>query len=464
MVIFYFFLLGLLIGVRCDEADNAVDIGETVKEVESILAEDPKLPRLTRGEIVSLIEEVRNGKDLMVVLPQQFNTTLEEMFTAKPVTQIIHDNNPPQTTKRPKRRRKPVRPVYVHTTSGETVGPTGASTEPTVKTTAFKASTTPESITEEWQPKVYVTPHPTAATSPAAAPSMPSEPAQSTPDVSVVADSLSPDMKELLSSFGLLGTPSTTAEPPTFMLKSITPSVDPTSYSRFKPLPSTSEGMSPDMKSFLASYGLLDIRKSKSLAPPPDPLEHLPYQDVLEELGLRKSKKLNHVFNPNEIKNSTEELHKVNKILMKLREYSEGNATDFSPDEVNELLLLENNTKLAVGEDPIDSFQSFRTKIEVKRQQPNDTDLATTTEAVEDVTTDMPTTSDEEDSSESTPSGTDLEDSFGRGETSTRRPNGFYFLLDWNSFLDVGLEDRQVNLNFSPKVGDPKNFIPVTIP
>ncbi|KAK9511925.1 hypothetical protein O3M35_000485 [Rhynocoris fuscipes] len=420
----YLLLLAMLVGTKCDEAENTVDIGQTVKEVESILAEDPNLPRLTRGEIVTLIEEVRNGKDLMVVLPQQFNTTLEGEV---------------KTTKRPKRRRKPIRPVYIHSTTTVANNDTTATSPSTTSSTESSSS----QQTEDWLPKFYITPQKFTTTTPVPTTlktTTPQSIQNNKPDVSVAAESLSPDMKELLSSFGLLGGPvKTTSEIPNFMIKSMSPTVDPSSYSRFKPLPSTFEGMSPDMQSFLAAYGLLDSRQAKSKqTPAPDPLEHLPNKDILEDLGLRQSKKLNqHVFNPNSIKNSTEELHKVNKILMKLREFSEGNGSDLNEDEVKELLLIENNTKLTSGEDPIDSFQSLENKTEVKRQQPNDTEAVTTT-------TESSAPSSADGNTEATVSPGDLADSFGGAETSTRRPNGFYFLLDWNSFLDVGLPVRRV--------------------
>ncbi|XP_014210010.1 cell wall protein DAN4 [Copidosoma floridanum] len=65
----------------------------------------------------------------------------------------------------------------------------------------------------------------------------------------------------------------------------------------------------------------------------------------------------------------------------------------------------------------------------------------------------------------------DLEDSFG-GSTSepdpvlpTRPKTGFYFLVDWNSFLEVGEDGKdKVSLRFAPKVGDRTRFIPVKIP
>ena len=99
-------------------------------------------------------------------------------------------------------------------------------------------------------------------------------------------------------------------------------------------------------------------------------------------------------------------------------------------------------------------------KNEVKRQQSSN---GTTTEAT---------------NQDKGPSLTDLADSFGGstestpGEVSvsdalpTKKPNGLYFLLDWNSFLDVGEEgnSRRVNLRFNPRIGNRRDFLPVTVP
>lgn len=67
----------------------------------------------------------------------------------------------------------------------------------------------------------------------------------------------------------------------------------------------------------------------------------------------------------------------------------------------------------------------------------------------------------------------DLADSFGGNEgldpvseepLPPPKKNGFYFFSDWNSFLEVGLEDDKVEVRFDPKIGDSSPFIPVKIP
>ncbi|KAL9871847.1 uncharacterized protein ACN2A1_014753 isoform 1-T6 [Glossina fuscipes fuscipes] len=62
-----------------------------------------------------------------------------------------------------------------------------------------------------------------------------------------------------------------------------------------------------------------------------------------------------------------------------------------------------------------------------------------------------------------------LEESFGPNPIAEeppppRKKNGFYFLADWNSFLEVGDGDDQVVVRLSPKIGDPRLFLPVKIP
>lgn len=64
-----------------------------------------------------------------------------------------------------------------------------------------------------------------------------------------------------------------------------------------------------------------------------------------------------------------------------------------------------------------------------------------------------------------------LEESFGGSTRApdpvlpTKRRSGLYFLVDWNTFLEVGDDDSEkVNLRFQPKVGDRTRFLPITVP
>lgn len=49
--------------------------------------------------------------------------------------------------------------------------------------------------------------------------------------------------------------------------------------------------------------------------------------------------------------------------------------------------------------------------------------------------------------------------------TNGDRQTGVYYLIDWNTFLDVDNQmGRRVNLRFQPKIGDPKRFLHITVP
>ncbi|BES93569.1 Hypothetical protein NTJ_06378 [Nesidiocoris tenuis] len=543
-----------------DQHDNKVDIGATVQEVEAMLAKDPRLPRLTRGEILKLIDEVRTGKDVVVVLPD--NTSTEgfgSSTTAKP--------------KKVKRRRKKpttVRPVYVHATTADEQTSSASST-----VASSEISSTSSTESNEWipsstsRPRIKLTPKPMASgpqsespgvlppipgldvveginswtgtggnkqTEPSIyitpSPPVPDSPMESPPNIKAAAESLGPEMKDLLTKFGLLG--ETTTEK-FYQGGHPAPTIDPEVYSRFKPLPvkSSAEAVAPDMKSFLASFGLLDSRQGKEMKTNQEansPLEYIPdyHKNILTQLGLFKNGKAidlsgldakrespKHVFNPNKLENADRkaEFEKVSKILTKLKEIGEGDESklsELSPSDIEELLSLEKNTRLAAEEQAYleDESKGFDgEKNDVKRAPQgaslsasvsagskgfgsasvsasvsagveNESQTSAAASAESDSTADEstspstleePTTtaeassSDSGDTTERGASAVDLEASFGNGDTTTKRPNGFYFLLDWNSFLDVGLDDRAIHLNFSPKVGDPKNFLPVVI-
>lgn len=199
---------------------------------------------------------------------------------------------------------------------------------------------------------------------------------------------------------------------------------------------------------------------------------------------------------------SDEDFIKLQQLLETIKKLDKLNAN--LTDEELESLNLNNfnlsESLLAEGPNPIENVEFDEAKNEIKRQSEETTDSpnplrftldlqATTeefngkgdflnltsaatsastsiamTEATEPTTTTTTTTTTEE------PRRSGLEDSFGSLDPVTEEPlppprrNGFYFLADWNSFLEVGEDPDKVVVRFDPKIGDPSRFLPVTVP
>ncbi|XP_055380549.1 uncharacterized protein LOC129611428 isoform X2 [Condylostylus longicornis] len=124
--------------------------------------------------------------------------------------------------------------------------------------------------------------------------------------------------------------------------------------------------------------------------------------------------------------------------------------------------LIETVRKIrADGGATIDIFESSTNQaseiVTVTPIQESSTADATTTQAP---TTRITTTTTEETNL------ADLESSFGglgnvREIKKPEKVNGFYFLADVNSFLEVGDGDEKVVIRYNPKIGNPSNFIPI---
>jgi hypothetical protein len=232
-------------------------------------------------------------------------------------------------------------------------------------------------------------------------------------------------------------------------------------------------------------------------------------KQILENLGFLPSTKLaannneGHIFNPSahlaSLHPTEEEVQRLSKLLHAIKELVKENRT-ITQNEIDRLnaslsfilppVPVEDDSKTAqlaevlpgvLSEErkegnkslPLDHIKNAPdplsleelllvqddSKNEIKRQQPNNG------------------TSTEETHKEGGPSLTDLAASFGGGDAAadevgvdnalpTKKPNGLYFLLDWNTFLDVGEEgsSRRVNLRFNPRLGNSRAFLPVTVP
>ncbi|KAG5895617.1 hypothetical protein JTB14_017726 [Gonioctena quinquepunctata] len=329
------------------------------------------------------------------------------------------------------------------------------------------------------------------------------------PDISNVADNLSPDMQDLLMSFGLIPNTQKKLVSASQVSESFNPEkaeVKPESYVGFKPLPEDN-GTRDEMEELLARFGLgRKSRKEKALSKgdteEEEPTKHgvqqkqiwekqelnldmVPeeYLGVLEDIGLsdRKGKMIRtasliktqekqHVFNPTDNQYATqEELDKLNNLMAIIKQLESLNRTVTEEDltaidkqNLKDLVHSLGASKEMVSLDEQNAPDPLKydyglSKNEVKRQENTTTTESGTTE-------------------EATPSIKDLEDSFGGlsdtvtettapETTTTRRRTGFYYLVDWNTFLDIDdQKGKRVNLRFQPTIGDPKRFYSVSVP
>ncbi|XP_072930011.1 uncharacterized protein [Epargyreus clarus] len=148
--------------------------------------------------------------------------------------------------------------------------------------------------------------------------------------------------------------------------------------------------------------------------------------------------------------------------------------TNYEPIDYDSVKVI----PLRKGPNPVEDEKATLEIDQSKRQANATDDTVKETTTTADVTeadipiTNAPPESDSKAEADSGASITDLEDSFGGpapempGDSVLPPPkkNGFYWMLDWNSFLEVGDGDTKVNIRFEPKLGDPQMFLPVNVP
>lgn len=301
-------------------------------------------------------------------------------------------------------------------------------------------------------------------------------------------DALSPEMKDLLTSLGILPGSNPAAAAPLSLPSPPPPpqpSYDPQHFHSFRPLPlAASPHVEGEMHQLLSEFGLLtpgpgvDTSRSRDHKAF-DAADMLPedMRDVLANLGLldkdqrgedkerhRKQRLLDanltaaaseHIFNPLAINASEEDRGRVAQLLDSVRQFH-----NLSDDQ---------------GPDPLSPDQldvdADETKNEVKRQ--NEANVTLDILVISNHTASA-TNGSSEDAQKAQQQalaesfggdGDDYDAAVGDEVVQAPRPNGLYFLVDWNSFLEVGEEGKnKVNIRIAPKVGDSRNFLPVTIP
>lgn len=564
---------------------NQAEVNKTILEVEQLIAKNSDLPRLTRGEILSLLENITKEDEVKQKKPRPnppFGVNLRPNYTpSPPKVMLVLPEGSASTTRAPPRvisAPTPIKQVnFVTLNQAEIETSSQFENLVTLQKSSSKIprTTTIPTLTEFTFTRTYTT---TSERSPLefGFPMSIKTKTANTPSYQPVS-TLAPDVAEVLKTLGLEkgATPSGSSvnilsgqnfEP-------VSPPIDPYSYTHFKPIPkvksnSKTKEINSEMQDFLASFGLIpnqqpQTRSEKSMRnfsksnriPNKTKIQNKTDENVtdlqevddsenkskmglltpdmkkvLENMGLihlkNNSTSGEYIFNPvvqTTILDQAKEVNKITKVIDGIRELSkETNLDSLSQEEIKAHLdnitsqVLNDTDPTSSEEISIESFESEKMvgqgnstqikgnvpdplaevnnsllsdKNEFKRQQPSDGITSSSTEAITtsteaettEISTDTtkasePAVTDSVKAEDSSPSLTDLADSFGGGETASEdappealpspRPNGLYFYVDWNTFLNVGSEDtkNRVNLRFAPKVGNPRLFLPVSVP
>lgn len=453
-----------------------VNVESTVRQVQTILRENPQLPRLSRDDIIKLLDDIRaedarNSKEFSPPAPVE-TENLEEQETAdklegeeiREIAQLeqaeieVQDNEIPYH-----------KPGYFDDEVNATVETTTKSNEASVMVvlpyTPRDGSSLQELYTKAPRTKLVPASRLTTETTEKMTASS-SEIMLETFELNAklaneARKQISSDLEDFLRTHDLAGGPGNDH----FLLP----------LEGFKPLPSANvvDDNVELPENIILTYDLASSKPSKNdeLSP-----SRVPYDPLQPEY-------------PFELATAESENKNVALPLdLPIKPYK---GLDLQSDQISVLPL-----KGGLNPANDDSFNSGSEVGKRQTEAPNEPDDADskepTTVAPAEVTVkeDVKTESNNSTSnrnSEPAPQMTDnfepsaadtgasisdLEDSFGGAAPSEPgdaqlpppKKNGFYWMLDWNSFLEVGDGDTKVNIRFEPKLGDPQMFLPVSVP
>ncbi|CAG9788291.1 unnamed protein product [Diatraea saccharalis] len=451
----------VIVAMMLTDSDG-VDIEKTVTQVQNILKANEGLPRLSRDEIIQLLNDIR-AEDA-----KSKSSSTENSKELSNTTPWIGENEINPITQLPD-----IRENIVHNNRD-------------LKASASPPNTKYESVTKKGEPSVVVvlpyTPRDGSSlqelyTRPPRVEVIPVSKVTPTPLISSLEklqqtltknsktpqkpkDDLPAELQAFLEAHGLKGQPGQD----NFLLP----------LEGFKPLPPAKivDGTVQLPENILLTYDLLspdDAKPAETKIPPTNFLYEPLRPEFPFELDTSQSENKEVVLPlPLPVRRTKST---VNKPL-----------PNYEPIDYDSVKVI----PLTKGISPLEDNKSDMNVEQNKRQADPSTISPTTTTS----TTTTPATLESESNnvdlkaslvdaatadSETSDTGAsiaDLEDSFGGAapvqpgdsELPPPRKNGFYWMLDWNSFLEVGDGDTKVNIHFEPKLGDPQMFIPVNVP
>ncbi|XP_063365027.1 rho GTPase-activating protein gacJ-like [Cydia amplana] len=451
-------LLLLITSIVAIAARPAVDVEKTVLQVQSILQANAQLPRLTRQEILELLNDIR-AEDAKSTSTSSEQTSTEKSTTTTP-SSTENEINPVPTTPTPDFKDNLVpdeRESYVLA-----AGPTKTTVESTTKAqptltvvlpyTPRDGSSLQELYTRPPRTEVVALPKTTPKPNPKVLKNKKLEQTlKNNHDLALEnIQDFPAELQAFLDSHGIKSSSGNDH----FLLP----------LDGFKPLPPAKivDGTVQLPENILLSYDLISpsTEFNSSATTRNQALSNYLYEPLLPEPLFELD---------------TSESQKVDLPLdmPKTRKTKSSNSDPLpllEPFDYDSIKVI----PLGQGPSPVEDTKTVLGSEQSKRQANSTEDAEAPTTAATDLKNDSGV-SDNAASSADTDSGasiSDLEESFGGAapekpgdsELPPPRKNGFYWMADWNSFLEVGDGDTKVNIRFEPKLGDPQMFLPVSVP
>lgn len=443
----------MAVAVLLTTASAAVDVERTVAQVQNILQANQQLPRLSRDEIIQLLNDIR-AEDAK---SKSTSTEHAKEVTTKPYNSYENEIN---STQEPDIQDNIVSDEKHHavSVSAPTTVETTTKNEPSVMVVLPYTPRDGASLQELYTKPPRVERVPVSQVTPRSVTVKHEKIHETLKKNAQLANQkkqdLSAELQAFLDAHGLKGKPGQD----NFLLP----------LDGFKPLPPARviDGTVQLPENILLTYDLIspdlktsaDNSGSQSLSP-----NNFLYEPLRPEY-------------PFELDTSSSEQDKVVlPLTMPERKKTQSNAPkpNFEPVDYDAIKVIPLNN----GPNPLDDDKATLETDLNKRQAGVTVETETTKEAtttsteLKDAITNSPVVIDAA-ASDSGASIADLEESFGGAapeqpgdsELPPPRKNGFYWMVDWNSFLEVGDGDTKVNIRFEPKLGDPQMFLPVNVP
>ncbi|CAH2041136.1 unnamed protein product, partial [Iphiclides podalirius] len=436
--------------VLVSTSDGAVDVERTVQQVQSILKTNSLLPRLTRDEILQLLHDIR-AEDAI----NNFSTKLQNKDTKNEKFFDNPENKSKLITAESETTENITQNIITSTPKSteafESTTKSGSKLAVVLPYTPRDGSSLQELYTRP--PRVEIVPEIKVTKKPVNTLKSNANSNNRLRDFN--KEDFPAELQAFLDAHGLKGAPGQD----NFLLP----------LDGFKPLPPAKviDGSVELPESILLAYDLISPSDSK----PSSTKNKVATENSFLYEPLPPEYPFELDTSSSETKNSV-----LPYDLPKPRKTKSVTPTpNYEPVDYDSVKVIPLNK----GPSPIDDEKVIfaeRLNAELNKRQTNDTNdshasnITSTTEESTTVASEVKDTA----AADNDPGASiaDLEDSFGGaapvepGDSVLPPPrkNGFYWMLDWNSFLEVGDGDTKVNIRFEPKLGDPQMFLPVNVP